>query len=167
MAPVHAAALFSGMLIYEVMVKHKLGLDRGYIFPYQNSLQMDLSLVQHVRHWQLPVPGGTVRPLRSCPALWYVFVLRSPRLHPHHPVPSPCLCFPPSPFSPSLVSILPAGRAVTHSRHLPCLTDNEDLTSKEVAFPSGAGVCTQLQTPFTIRSTESRCSGPTRHWCHP
>lgn len=78
------------------------GLDRGYIFPYQNSLWMNLSLVQHIRHWQLPVPGEMVRPLRSCPTLWCVSVLRPPRLHPHHPQPSPCAF-----VSPHLLSLPP------------------------------------------------------------
>lgn len=44
-------------------------------------------------------------------------------------------------------------RAVTHSLCLLCLTDDEDLTSKELSFSLGVGVCTQLKAPFTIHST--------------
>lgn len=40
------------------------------------------------------------------------------------------------------------GRAVTHSLRLLCLTDNEDLTSKEVAFSLETGVHTQLKNPI-------------------
>lgn len=53
----------------------------------------------------------------------------SPHLFPH-----PTFVTPPYPFSPSLVSILSVGKAVTHSLHLLHLTDNKDWIIKEVAL---------------------------------
>lgn len=53
-------------------------------------------------------------------------------------VSSPCLCFSPSPFSPSL-------SAVTHSLHLLmqiCISQRLEVAIKEVAFSLGVGVCT-------------------------
>lgn len=51
--------------------------------------------------------------------------------------------------------------------HLLHLTDNKDWTIQEVAFSLGIGLCAQLKIPFTIHSTETRCSGPTEHHYHP
>lgn len=86
----------------------------------------------------------------------------SPHLFPH-----PTFVTPPYPFSPSLVSILSVGKAVTHSLHLLHLTDNKDWIIKEVAFSLGVGECAQPKIPRTVRSTETRCSGPTEHHYHP
>lgn len=80
---------------------------------------------------------------------------------------SACLWFSPISFLSLHVSTLSLGRAMTHFWHLLHLTDNKDWTIKEAAFSLGVGVCAQLKIPFTIHSTETRCSGPTEHHYHP
>lgn len=67
--------------VYLVTVRYSLGLDSVYTL----MKRMNLSLVQHIRHWKLLVPKGTARPTRSCPLLWCVSVLWPLGLCPHHP----------------------------------------------------------------------------------
>lgn len=81
------------------------------------------------------------------------------------PVSPPCLCSPPSPFSPSLSALSPwESNDFLHLLHL---KDNKDWTIREVAFSLGIDVCAQPKIPLTIHSTEIRCFGPTEHHYHP